>query len=206
MPNPIPINLVVEDALSEAVLLKILRSSQNRFAVGTSYGRSGFGYIKRAIKGFNNAAIGTPFLVLSDLEEECAPQQINTWLRIPKNHNLLFRIAVKEVESWVLADRTGFASFLNIKRVFIPRNVDSIPHPKHYLINLVKRSRKRSLREAIVPVPGTTARVGPDYNGALSDFVSNFWNVHEAKDNSESLGRAITVINNFQPIWSNRRR
>jgi hypothetical protein len=200
VPNPIPINLVVEDDLSEAVLYKILESSR-KFAIGTSYGKCGFGYIKRLIKGFNKAALGTPFLVLSDLEEECAPTQINEWLNTPKNHNLIFRIAVKEIESWLLADKSGFASFLNINRELMPRDVDSIPDPKQCLINLVKRSRKKLLREAIVPVPGRTAKIGPDYNGQLSLFVFNTWNITEAMANSESLRRAINSLNRFQPIY-----
>ena len=97
MTNPIPINLVVEDDLSEAILLRILKESSNTFAVGFSYGKCGYYYIRHKIQAFNNAAKGTPFLVLSDLEAECAPTQIKSWLPIPKHNNLLFRIAVPEI-------------------------------------------------------------------------------------------------------------
>lgn len=204
MPTPIPIHIVVEDELSDALIRRILKESHNTFAVGISYGKRGYGYIKKTLGAFNNAARGTPFLVLSDLEEaECAPTQTNEWLQIPKHHNLLFRIAVREIESWLLADRSGFAYFLNIRKELIPENVDGINDPKQLVINLARRSRKRTLREAIAPIPNSTARVGPDYNGQLSSFVFNTWNIVEALEHSDSLRRAVNAINNFQPIWQN---
>jgi hypothetical protein len=101
-----------------------------------------------------------------------------------------------------LADRSGFAYFLNIKKELIPENVDGINDPKQLVINLARRSRKRSLREAIVPIPDSTARVGPDYNGQLSSFVLDAWNIQEAIRYSDSLRRAVNAINNFQPIWT----
>ncbi len=204
MPTPIPIQIVVEDELSDALIRRILKESHNTFAIGISYGKRGYGYIKEKVGVFNKAARGTPFLVLSDLEEaECAPAQINEWLQIPKHHNLLFRIAVREIESWLLADRSGFAYFLNIRKELIPENVDGINDPKQLVINLARRSRKRTLREAIVPIPDSTARVGTDYNGQLSSFVLDAWNIEEAIKHSDSLRRAVNAINNFQPIWPN---
>ncbi|MDP2729597.1 MAG: DUF4276 family protein [Dehalococcoidales bacterium] len=203
MPTPIPIQIVVEDELSDALIRRILKESHNTFAVGISYGKCGYVYIKEKVGAFNEAARGTPFLVLSDLEEaECAPTQMNEWLQIPKHHNLLFRIAVREIESWLLADRSGFAYFLNIRKELIPENVDGINNPKQLVISLARRSRKRTLREAIVPIPDSTARVGPDYNGQLSLFVFNTWNIVEAIKHSDSLRRAVNAINNFQPIWT----
>jgi len=57
------------------------------------------------------------------LYSECAPtvlrrrlkQQGAGRLEIPKA--LILRIAVREIESWILADRTGLASFLGIAAV-----------------------------------------------------------------------------------------
>ena len=198
-PVPIvPVNLVVEDVLSEAVLRRILRESSTRFYIGSCYGKTGFGYIKKRIAGFNRASRGTPFFVLSDLEETCSPKQIREWLSQPMSPNLIFRIAVKEVESWVLADRVGFSSFLGTRSELIPANVDTIDDPKQFLIKLARKSRRRALREAIVPKPHSTARIGPDYNGQLSYFVQDFWNLPEATENSRSLKRAVVAINDFQ--------
>ena len=199
MITPIPINLAVEDSLSEAVLRKLLQSSNRKYAIGYCYSRGGYGYLKQGLPGFNNAAKGTPFIVLADLEANCAPNQVLKWLPVPIHHNLLFRIAVKEIESWVLADRRGIASFLGIREVLIPNEVDKINDPKKFLIDLARKSRKRELRESIVPFPNTTARIGPDYNGQLTSFVDRAWNIREAVNNSESLSRAVNAINTFIP-------
>src|ERR1044071_4432659 len=109
---PIPINLAMEDAVSEAVLQKVLRENRQEYAPATVYSRGGNGYIKRTISGFNNAAKGTPFLVLTDLDTyECPAALVADWLKVPKHSNLLFRVAVTEVEAWLLADRNGIAAF-----------------------------------------------------------------------------------------------
>ena len=195
----IPINLAVEDDLSEAVLRRIL---QTRYNVGVCYKRGGFGYLKKTIHGFNSASKGMPHIVLTDLDRGgCAPELIEKWLSVPIHHNLLFRVAVREVESWVLADRDRFAKFLGIRKTLVPVNVDAIDGPKECLINLAMKSRKRELREDIVPIEGSTAKQGPDYNGRLIFFVEEFWNPYEAMHNSPSLERAIKAVETFQPEW-----
>lgn len=198
----IPVNIVVEDSLSEAVLRKVLCESRSHFAVGYCYCRGGYGYVKRTVPGFNNAAEGTPFVILVDLESECPPAQIAEWLPVPMHPNLVFRIAVMEVESWILADGLGFASFLGISSSLIPGNVDGIPDPKQALVDLTRRSRNRALREAIVPTLGSTAKVGPDYNRQLIDFVENRWSIAAATQNSPSLRRTVSAVVEFKPTWN----
>lgn len=199
MTNPIPINLAVEDALSEAIIRQIIRQSKRDFIVGTCYNRRGYGYLKKTIRGFNNAAKGTPYLVLTDLDKnECPLGLIEKWLPHPKHPNLLFRIAVREVESWVLGDRAAFAKFLGIKQELIPQDVDGLEDPKKKLIDLARKSRKRG---GIVPAKGSTAKIGPDYNGQLIDFVTNYWQVEVAALSSPSLKRAYDAIMTFEPTW-----
>jgi hypothetical protein len=175
MSHSIPINLAVEDDLSEAVLRMMLHKSGRQYAVSSCYGRSGFGYLKSKIIGFNNAAKGTPFLILTDLDKkECAPLLLQEWLRIPKHHNLLFRKAVRSVESWLLADRSSFASFIGVQKDSIPLSPDDQEDPKRFLIEITVKSRKKELREAITPAKGSTARIGPDYNGTLINFTERY--------------------------------
>jgi hypothetical protein len=199
MTNPIPINLAVEDALSEAIIRQILRESQRDFVVGKCYNRGGYGYLKKTIRGFNNAAKGTPYLVLTDLDKkECPLALIEEWLPQAKHPNLLFRIAVREVESWVLGDRETFAKFLGIKKELIPQEVDDLEDPKKKLIDLARKSKKKV---GIVPAKGSTAKIGPDYNGQLIDFVNNYWQVERAALSSPSLQRAYDAILTFEPTW-----
>lgn len=56
MREPIPIHIAVEDVLSEVVVKRLLQWSDRQFAVGVTYNRGGFGYLKSNIEGFNNAA------------------------------------------------------------------------------------------------------------------------------------------------------
>ncbi len=200
--SPIPIHLVIEDALSESVVRKIFSRSKNKFAIGHSYGKEGVGFIKKNIKGFNHAAKGTPFLILVDLDRHQCPSQLtNNWLVEPKHHNLLFRVAVCEVESWVLAHREGFAKYLGIKTDLIPNNVDSLPDPKQFLIDLAKRAKKKTLREDIVPPISSMRKQGPNYNGALIYFIEKFWDLESAICHSHSLKRTVNVLNKFIPFW-----
>ncbi len=171
--NPIPIDLVVEDELSEAVACKLLESSPRPYAHRIVYSRGGFGYIKKNICGFNNAAKGTPYLVLTDLDTEvCAPALIGKWLNNRTlQPNLLFRVAVKEVEAWLLAHRSAFAEFVGVREGLVPRDVEQICDPKKKLIDIVRRSRRKRIREDIVPPAHSTREQGPDYNGRLARFV-----------------------------------
>lgn len=200
----VPVHLAVEDALSEAVLRAILFQSGRDYSIGSCYQRGGFGYLKNTIAGFNQAARGTPFFVLTDLDQKypCPPALIADWLRVPKQPNLLFRIAVREVESWVLADQKAFASFLGIRQDSIPVDTDQLSDPKNLLMDLVRRSRKRKLRSAILPATGSTAKQGPDYNGQLVEFIESRWEVHRAVRNSSSLKRTLGAVRNFTPTWS----
>ena len=112
MKEPIPIHLVVEDELSEAVLREMLRQSGRSFAVGAAYQGGGFGYLRKNVKGFNHGAKGIPYFLLTDLDKnECAPMLIRGWLTVPLHPNLIFRVAVHEVEAWILADRGSIRMF-----------------------------------------------------------------------------------------------
>ncbi|KPA10390.1 hypothetical protein MHK_009402 [Candidatus Magnetomorum sp. HK-1] len=77
----IPINIAVEDKLSEAVIRKILNSSKRSYIFGACFCRGGSGYLKKNIRGFNNASKASVFLLLTDLDTtECAPTLIRQWL------------------------------------------------------------------------------------------------------------------------------
>jgi len=197
----IPINLAIEDDLSEAVLLRLLRES-TRYATGASYGRSGFGYLRSTITGWNRAAKGMPFIVLTDLDHhECPPALKRDWLPEPQSPNLMLRIAVREVEAWLLADRGNLAQFLRVSRERLPHNPDLIADPKALLIELARRSQSREVRARIAPKAGSTAKQGPEYNVTMSTFVRDIWDIAVAKENSPSLARTVTRIMSFVPVW-----
>jgi hypothetical protein len=140
--------------------------------------------------------------LLTDLDQHpCPPVLIDDWLDVEPHSNLIFRVAVREVESWLLADREGFADFLGISVVNIPLQPDQIANPKQSLVNAARRSRRRALRESIVPRQGSTSVQGPDYNGCLGEFVRNQWGRDAAAESSPSLSRAWERLIAFEPDW-----
>jgi len=198
----IPINLVYEDELSGAVLSHLL-SLTGRYTIGTPYRSGGFGWIKNRINGLNRAAQGMAWLVLTDLDRrECVPALIEEWFDGPLHSNMIFRVAVQEVEAWILGSREEFAGFAGISIDHIPQDVDSISDPKELLMDLIRRCRRRELKNDILPKAGSTAKVGPDYNGQLVHFVDNYWDPLKAQINSNSLERAIRVLNDFVPVFN----
>lgn len=193
------INIAVEDKLSEAVLRILIEKYGTDLSVQTCYCRGGSGYLKKKIRAFNHAARVIPFFVLTDLDRTvCPPELIHKWLVEERHPHLLLRVAVKEVESWLLADRENLSHFLSISIARVPLNAEIIENPKEFLISLAHHSRKRAIREGIVPRPGSTAFYGPDYNNLLISFVLEEWDTEIASRNADSLARAITAIKSFQ--------
>jgi hypothetical protein len=198
--SDIAINLVFEDSLSGSVLQRLLANSDKNYVVGHRYNSGGYGWIRQKINGLNRAARGMSYLVLTDLDRyECPPILMDEWLIGDRHHNLIFRVAEKQVESWLLGCRALFAKFLGVRENLIPRNVDEITNAKAFLIDLARQSPRKRLRLDIVPREGSTARVGPDYNGRLVHFVESIWDPNIAKELSPSLRRAMRVLDRFEP-------
>jgi hypothetical protein len=118
---------------------------------------------------------------------------IEDWLPVQRNDQLLFRVAVREVESWFLADRKNFATFFSIGRESVPSMPDALKDPKHIVISLAKKSKRRSIREAVVPLDGY-ASIGPGYNLVFQDYIQNHWDIATATQYSPSLDRAMQAL------------
>lgn len=197
------IYLVIEDELSETISRKIFGEYFNTidFHIVT-IGKRGKGYIKKRINEFNNLNNDMPFFILVDLDlDSCAPELTRQWLKRACRRNLVFRVAVREVETWLLADTHGFSNYLNMDHVYVSKEVnhpDELLDPKSKLLSLVERSRKRKIIEDIVKREGTSLKQGPGYNARLSDYILNVWNMKRARDNSNSLDRAINALRNFK--------
>lgn len=199
---PIPVNLAVEDVLSEATLRVILTQTGRPYSVGAVYGKRGFGDLKRMATGFNRAARGTPFILLTDLDQaECAPVVLREWLGVPKHANFVFRVAVREVESWLMAHRRAFARFLGLPERTVPEQPDTLENPKDELLRLVERCRRADLKRDLLPPPGSMRRQGPGYSLRLEEYVRTVWNATEAEKHSPSLAKALACLRAFQPIW-----
>lgn len=196
----IPINLVFEDELSGSCMVRLINCFDGKYLISDMFNGGGCDYIKTNIKGFYNASKGCPFFVLTDLDDyKCPVSLINDWIKYPKRLGFIFRVAVREVEAWLLADIDGFAEFTGVSISFFPQNPELEKDPKRKLIEIVKRSRKRSLKEDILPL-NQNAVVGPNYNGKLMEFVQGEWDIKRAIIRSNSLGRAYKSLEVFEYV------
>lgn len=192
----IPINLLIEDELHLNVLTRVLSSFNQKYEVNRIFGKKGKNFIKDNLRAYNQASSISPYLVLVDLDNaECPLIIINGWLNFTKSDNFLFRIAVREAEAWLISDRDNFASFIGVSRDRIDLYPENIPEPKEYIINLARKSRKRKIKEDLVPEG--KASVGRNYNTCLADFVLNYWDINKAMTNSKSLEHLMKALNNF---------
>jgi len=147
---------------------------------------------------YNQAARHTPWLVLVDLDRsaDCAPPFVAAKLPHP-SAAIRFRVAVRAAEAWLLADAEHIARFLSVPLARIPVNPDAELDPKATLIQIARRSRKRVIREELVPREGSGAKVGPGYAGRLIEFVAGadqMWHPDVAAQHSESLRRCIVSL------------
>jgi hypothetical protein len=199
------LNLAVEDELSEHVIRRVARDIDPPFPIAVVYGKRGAGYLQKRILAFNRACRLTPYVILTDLDRrDCAPELIEDWFRCSvsqypskKHANLVFCIAVREVESWLLADRDSCAQFLGVARHLIPSQPDQIADPKEELVRLAARSNHRRVREEIAPPRGSILRIGPGYNEQLGYFVSTSWRPQVAATYSPSLRRTFQRLQEF---------
>lgn len=196
--------LAVEDRLSDAVATKILETFGVKIV--KRIGFQGKSALERKTPELNRAANGIMVFMLTDLDSlrECPPELIRSWVRGNLNPRFFFRVAVMEVESWVMADRMEFADFLSIPLHRIPSPTDNILNPKEFLLSLARRSKKKAIREALVPAQGATLSVGNQYNTLLSEFVQDHWDLERAATASPSLKRTLDRINQGRNVSTNR--
>jgi hypothetical protein len=160
---------------------------------GVVYGRQGWTYIRERVQGFNQASDGNPMLAIVDLMDTgiaCAATLVNSWIA-HRRPNMILRVARPEIESWLLADRDGFARFLGIRPQHVPNHPDDVPDAKAEVMRLASRCRNQRRRAAIVPRDGYSASEGPLYTAELGIFVSEDWDINAASTCSPSLRSAL---------------
>ncbi|MBU1567761.1 MAG: DUF4276 family protein [Proteobacteria bacterium] len=186
--------IAVEDELSGAVIEKLVSfsgySGSNRI-----FNARGYGQLKKMVPTFRKASRTIPHIVLTDLDRSsCAPALLVDWGAIRLPRNLLFRVAIREVEAWLLADRIGISDFLNIDVNKVPYHPETEDDPKRTLINLARKSRTRKLAKEIAPSSKSSATIGILYNYHLINFVNSRWGINQARQNAPSLDRALSRI------------
>jgi hypothetical protein len=186
----------VEGPTDEAVLRSLLVHVGAK--PGQIYGGQGKQFLKQKIHGYNNAAKHSPWIVLVDLDRdaECAPSLLRAWISEPAPAMCL-RVAVREVEAWLLADPDHLSNFLGIPASRVTSDPDELLDPKQTLVELARSSRRRNIREDMVPRPGSGRKVGPAYTSRLIEFVTPtgaLWRPDVAAHRSDSLRRCLRCL------------
>lgn len=191
--SPIFVSGAVEGLVDETVLRRVVSLAGGK--ADRVHIAGGKHRLDRQLHGYNNAAKLAPWCVLRDLNGDalCAAELRSRLL--PMSSPLMhFRIAVRSVEAWMIADRERIASFLSIPQSVVPRSPEDLPDPKQALVDLATRSHKRVVRDGIVPTPSSGRRVGPDYTSLMIEYVESRWRPEVAARNSESLCRCVRSL------------
>ena len=193
MSSVVVISAAVEGNLDEAVVNRLIRHAGGH--PGTIYGKEGKQRLRARIDGYNHAARIAPWVVLIDLdmEADCAPPVRETWLPHPAPR-MCFRVAVRTVEAWLMADAERLAAFIGVARRNVPSAPEDLPQPKQTMVSLARRSRRRPIRQDMVPREGSGRTVGPAYTSRLMEYVTGSWRPGVAAARSESLGRALKCL------------
>ncbi len=149
----------------------------------------GFGNLKRRVGNYQKMGLkGLPVLLLTDLDQDpCPGAKVLTWLGGPPCCGFLFRICVREVEAWLLADFEAISGFLKVKPSSLPQEPERLGDPKGFLISLAQKA-PRSIRQGMTPTG--RAKIGPEYNELLEKFIAEDWSVERAASKAPSLKRA----------------
>ncbi|OGQ97935.1 MAG: hypothetical protein A2521_01890 [Deltaproteobacteria bacterium RIFOXYD12_FULL_57_12] len=189
----IQLYIATEDALSEAVADRLVAEVNHGLQVAVRIGRGGNSYLKNKFPELTRLARSIPVLLLTDLDNtDCAPILLGAWSQgcvVPEG--MLFRVVVREIEAWLMADRKGFADFFQVPKFKIPEYPETIDDPKQFLLHLIRRYSNREIKAAILPERGSKARIGLGYNQMLSRFVAEGWEIRRAAATSDSLARAF---------------
>jgi len=194
--------VAVEGNLDAAVMERLLKSVG--FSMGRVYGRQGKSFLRKQLAAFNGAGNDQPWVVMVDLDHdaECPAAFRQEWL--PSGSRFLcFRIVVREVEAWLLADRDGIARFLHVSPAIVPDDPEALPDPKQTLLGLARRSRSQNIKRDLLPRPGSHRNLGPGYDSRLTEFITNSWDIDAAVQQSKSLAGALRCLEQLAEKWGN---
>jgi hypothetical protein len=189
------VNIASEDELSEVIAAKLIDKVVPGGKVGLRLRKDGSGYLRSSLHKFCQMARREYVLLLTDLDKHhCAPGLIATWTGgQPLPAKLLFRVPVREIEAWLLADRLGFAQLMQVDEARVPPDPDTLPDPKQALLT-VARHAARSVRVELIASRGALASQGLGYNRVLSNYIETVWDIDRAAERSPSLRRLVVRL------------
>lgn len=191
------ITAAVEGYPDEAVVQRLCEITNLQIA--TIHIKRGKGNLDKKLNGYNNAAKLSPWLVLRDLDDDadCAPE-LCTRLLPDALHGMHLRIAVREVEAWLMGDASSCAQYFSIPKIKFPSRPETVEKPKEDLIRIIKRYGNKDIIDEMVPLPGSIAKEGPAYASRVADFARNHWSPLAAAQVCDSLQRCLSRLKSIK--------
>ncbi len=189
------LQVVVEGIVDVAVAHEILSYVGFDKAEYVVLNQGGKAKLLRKLPEYNRTAAVLDWLVIVDLDNDagCAPEYLSIILPNARS-KMILRIAVREVEAWLMADRERMATFLSAGLNRVPLEPDADPEPKQTIINLASRYANQERRQGMVPRHDSGAKVGEGYATHIIEFVHEKWRLEAARGHSDSLDRCLKAL------------
>jgi hypothetical protein len=188
---------VVEGITDVPIAKKIIAEAGR--SVADVYELGGKARVNAKIPDFNRVARYQSWLVLRDLDRDdvnaCICELRLQLLR--KNActpGLALRFAIRASESWLLSDADGIVDFFDVPSARVPARADRLMAPKGALVALCKYSKRRDIRDGMLPTKRSTARVGPRYTSLIRRFAEERWDIAAAMKVSGTLATTIARV------------
>lgn len=194
-----PIYIATEDILSETVAERLVHESTRNLQIAVRVRRNGNAYLKSKFPELLKTSAKIPVFLITGLDNiQCPVELIKNWTQnTPAPPGMIMRVAVREVESWILADRDGFSGYTGIPVEKMALNPDALSDPKRVRLNLVKRYARKRIKESLLPSKSSSSKIGWKYNAVLCQFARDVWSVDRAVRHSVSLRRAVNRLSSL---------
>lgn len=94
----------------------------------------------------------------------------------------------------LMADAERLAAFMGVARNKVPADPEGLEHPKQVMVNLARLSRRRDVRQDMVPREASGRTAGPAYTSRLIEYATDRWRPHVAVQRADSLRRAVECL------------
>lgn len=193
---------IVEGNVDEAVAQTL--ASCTGFSAAQVYVKGGRAKIAAKVRDYFRTAGRHPWFVLVDLDgDPCPSGLLRSWSVFSHAPSFVCRVAVREIEAWLLADRERFAHFLKVSPATLPAALpEDVAVPKRFIVELAARSRSREIQSDMQPTVRSKRREGPAYSSRLREFIGSYWRPHEARAQSQSLDSCMTRLEELSTSFS----
>lgn len=193
--------VVVEGNTDEPIVRALMTATGWVSKEYTIFCAKGKGNIVRKIAKHAEAARQIPRILFLDSDNKC-PVDMRKDLEKELTHipaDFILRIVCTCIESWVLADREGLASFCGVDIAAIPASQKLAPihNHKNELLKVLRKSKSPKGRE-MTQGSGNDLQFSDDYTRHLADLMTNYWDAERAAQNNDSLRRAIAQLKDLR--------